>query len=732
MPREFGKFEERGSVPGLNSKGGPKLATPNDDDDEGLDDFTFWLYITSCVALVAMAGCMSGLTLGLLSLDTVDLEVLQRPHVLLVTLLVCNAAAAEALPLFLDRLADPVTAVLVSVTVVLLFGEIIPQALCSRYGLQIGATAAPFVRLLMWATWPISWPIGWVLDRVLGERHSALFRRAELKALVDIHKEGLEFGGVLSADEVNIIKGALDMTHKIAKSAMTPMDMVFMLPADAALDEGTLTGILASGHSRIPVHRPGNRGEILGILLVKELILVDKDAGTPVGQIKIRSLPYLRADTPMYDMLKLFEIGRSHMAVLTQPTAAAVERRQREVAARRRRQEEEHRAAHMSLDVDSDDMSVDHSDCSCPASPQASLREYEPSEMEAIGIITIEDVLEELLQSEIVDETDQFIDNLHSERVNAALLARGLPAHLRRVLPTRNMVPRIGSAAFMIAAPFRAASSGPDPSLEEVLAAGTHAAEAGVFQSVYAAKTAEGDSVVVTVTEPVAAAGAAAAAAAGKAGPTVPSAAGETVAASAAAAGNVGQQQRQARVTFGLPKSTPPTPNGGGAGLTTADIEAVAAALSPRTKAAAAAAAASAPSLPALLAHHHHPREDGSAAASQAGGSSVLSVGALRGRGPGGSLHGSAAATAALAAAKERVAAERRSGLPPVPPHRRSRQLTQGIQEQMDLLEPLLLRRVSTADSALLADAARDATAGEEEGGGKEGAAITQRHDSWQ
>ncbi len=53
-----------------------------------------------------------------------------------------------------------------------------------------------------------------------------LCRRAELKALVDIHKEGLEFGGVLSADEVNIIKGALDMTHKIAKSAMTPMDMV--------------------------------------------------------------------------------------------------------------------------------------------------------------------------------------------------------------------------------------------------------------------------------------------------------------------------------------------------------------------------------------------------------------------------------------------------------------------------------------------------------------------------
>lgn len=42
----------------------------------------------------------------------------------------------------------------------------------------------------------------------------------------------------------------------------------------------------------------GCRGEILGILLVKELIMVDKDAARTVGQIKIRTLPYLRAGGP--------------------------------------------------------------------------------------------------------------------------------------------------------------------------------------------------------------------------------------------------------------------------------------------------------------------------------------------------------------------------------------------------------------------------------------------------
>lgn len=55
-----------------------------------------------------------------------------KPHWLLCTLLLCNAACMEALPLFLDRLLNPVVAILLSVTAILLFGEIIPQAVCSR------------------------------------------------------------------------------------------------------------------------------------------------------------------------------------------------------------------------------------------------------------------------------------------------------------------------------------------------------------------------------------------------------------------------------------------------------------------------------------------------------------------------------------------------------------------------------------------------------------------------
>lgn len=87
---------------------------------------------------------MSGLTVGLASIDRLSLEieskqdeevcksakkifkVLDEFHWMLVTLLLCNAFAMEALPLSLDKLMPPWAAILCSVTGVLFFGEIIP------------------------------------------------------------------------------------------------------------------------------------------------------------------------------------------------------------------------------------------------------------------------------------------------------------------------------------------------------------------------------------------------------------------------------------------------------------------------------------------------------------------------------------------------------------------------------------------------------------------------------
>ena len=66
----------------------------------------------------------------------------------------------------------------------------------------------------------------------------ALFRRAQLKALVTMHSIEENYGGHLSATEINIIGGALDLTNKTAAHGMTPLDKVCCTSSSALLVPG--------------------------------------------------------------------------------------------------------------------------------------------------------------------------------------------------------------------------------------------------------------------------------------------------------------------------------------------------------------------------------------------------------------------------------------------------------------------------------------------------------------
>lgn len=295
---------------------------------------------------------------------------------------------------------------------------------------------APFVRVLVFVCSPVAYPISKLLDFLLGHGHVALFRRAELKTLVNMHGNEAGKGGELTHDETTIIAGALELSEKTASDAMTPISETFAIDINAKLGRELMSIILEKGHSRVPVYyeQPTN---IIGLVLVKNLLTIHPEDAIPVKNVTIRRIPRVPETLPLYDILNEFQKGHSHMAVVVRQCNKSLEQPDSKSPANGPVKE-------VKVDVDGDKPPLEKSLKtkrslqkwkSFPNSANNSYRSNSrskkwtkemysdileidgnplpklPEEEEAVGIITMEDVIEELLQEEIFDETDHHFED---------------------------------------------------------------------------------------------------------------------------------------------------------------------------------------------------------------------------------------------------------------------------------------------------------------------------------
>ncbi|KAF5386365.1 hypothetical protein D9757_006655 [Collybiopsis confluens] len=325
--------------------------------DDDLPNYKKILFPILIVVLVLLSGAFAGLTLGLMSLDQTQLNVLsvsgtpkqrkyasqikpirKNGHLLLVTLLLANMIVNETLPIIADPvLGGGVQSVVVSTVLIVIFSEIIPQALFTRYGLYLGAKGAGLTRVLIWGLGIVSWPVAKFLDWILGENHGIIYRRVELKELIAMHSSTSAHGGDLKTDTVAIIGATLDLQEKVVSQAMTPIAKVFMVSIDAKLDYDLLKRIVETGHSRIPVYEDVDIlagisvdselekddrvtqkvKKIIGILLVKQCVLLDPKDAVPVRSLQLNKVPFVPENEALLGILDKFQEGNSHMAIVS-------------------------------------------------------------------------------------------------------------------------------------------------------------------------------------------------------------------------------------------------------------------------------------------------------------------------------------------------------------------------------------------------------------------------------
>lgn len=163
-----------------------------------------WVQIILIIVLFALSGLFSGLNLGLMALDKTELKIIEtagdpdekryaktirpvreRSNLLLCTILLGNVTVNTSLTILMDNLTGSgLFAVIASTFGITTFGEILPQAICSRHGLAIGAKTIWLTRFFMVLMFPVAFPISFLLDKMLGEDIGQVYNKEKLGVLL--------------------------------------------------------------------------------------------------------------------------------------------------------------------------------------------------------------------------------------------------------------------------------------------------------------------------------------------------------------------------------------------------------------------------------------------------------------------------------------------------------------------------------------------------------------------
>src|SRR6185369_14545913 len=148
-------------------------------------------------------------------------------HLSLAAILLTNVAAVSATSLVLESVAGGIIAGITATLLIVIFGEIMPQALFVRRALWFCALLSPALRVMIILTYPVSKPLQLLLDKLFEEREEPLDTRQELGLMITEHLGSSE--SELDEDEVEIIRGALQLSEKHVREIMTPISQVYWL-----------------------------------------------------------------------------------------------------------------------------------------------------------------------------------------------------------------------------------------------------------------------------------------------------------------------------------------------------------------------------------------------------------------------------------------------------------------------------------------------------------------------
>ncbi len=290
--------------------------------------------------LLLLSGVFSGSETALVTISLARAQALHRegrpgaaalyylktnPARMLITILIGNnvvniAASAIATVVATQWFGHmgPGIAVGVLTILILIFGEITPKSLATRYSERISLVIAPVMYGFMRVIYPLVWLFNrftnWV-QRMTGSKGDPMVTEAELISMV----EHGAVEGTIEADEREMIERIFILNDLRAEDVMTPMRRVFALDGRRSLAD-VLPEVLESPYSRIPLYG-ANPSEIQKVLFVRDLLEAVVNQRTQTTALEMGRAPlFVPANQKIDGLLPMLRKRKQHMAVVVNDT----------------------------------------------------------------------------------------------------------------------------------------------------------------------------------------------------------------------------------------------------------------------------------------------------------------------------------------------------------------------------------------------------------------------------
>ena len=251
-------------------------------------------------------------------------KLLENPRRLLISILVGNecvnitaSALAASLCISLAGFQGKWIAIAIMTPLILLFGEVLPKTIAVSHNEKFSFFVARPLDLFARIIFPLRWTIRRIVDALIfllgakQKNHENIFYERELKDLVDVGHKE----GVLEEEEREMIHNILRFNDTLVFSIMTPYSSMFTLPHDLTIEKA-IKQVKRHRFSRIPVYKQ-EKNNIIGILNAKDLLTknIKRDDGIASIATIIRPPHFVLQDKRIHVVLKEFQEKEIHLAL---------------------------------------------------------------------------------------------------------------------------------------------------------------------------------------------------------------------------------------------------------------------------------------------------------------------------------------------------------------------------------------------------------------------------------